>query len=119
MAYHQDLCENTSAEECAALCTQARALLAHFEEERAITANERLVLEHRFALDGQGNYRTYEEIAPLLSVTRERIRQILVKAIRRLKRQSEFVQLMQSYLAVVSIPPELVDAAERLTTGKL
>jgi RNA polymerase primary sigma factor len=50
----------------------------------ALTERERLVLEMRFGLrDGQG--RTLEEVGQAMGVTRERIRQIEAKALRKLR----------------------------------
>lgn len=51
---------------------------------RTLTDRERTVLKLRFGLD-DGNPRTLEEVGEVYSVTRERIRQIEAKALRKLK----------------------------------
>jgi len=50
-----------------------------------LTERERLVIELRFGLQ-DGRERTLEEIGKFLEVTRERIRQIEAKALKKLRR---------------------------------
>jgi len=54
------------------------------ESLKQLTEREAKVLRLRFGLDGKGE-RTFEEIGEVFKVTRERIRQIEAKALRKLK----------------------------------
>ena len=51
---------------------------------KQLNQQQREVLEHRFGLDGHGR-RTLEEVGRLMGVTRERVRQILMTALSRLR----------------------------------
>jgi len=51
---------------------------------RSLSDRERTVLKLRFGLD-DGHPRTLEEVGKVFNVTRERIRQIEAKALRKLK----------------------------------
>lgn len=51
-----------------------------------LTAKEQAVIRMRFGIDGTGRYKTLEECGSYFGVTRERIRQIEAKAIRKLKK---------------------------------
>ncbi|MFK8066779.1 MAG: RNA polymerase sigma factor RpoS [Gammaproteobacteria bacterium] len=55
-----------------------------------MTLNEkqRAVVEYRFGLHGNDNY-TLEEVGKLIGVTRERVRQIQIEALKRLRKQLE------------------------------
>jgi RNA polymerase primary sigma factor len=58
----------------------------------SLTERERQVLELRFGLDG-GNARTLEEVGKQFRVTRERIRQIEAKALRKMRHPTRLKQL--------------------------
>jgi RNA polymerase primary sigma factor len=58
----------------------------------SLTERERQVLELRFGL-GDGNARTLEEVGQQFSVTRERIRQIEAKALRKMRHPTRLKQL--------------------------
>ena len=62
-----------------------------------LTDRERRVVELRFGLDG-GKPRTLEEVGKVFEVTRERIRQIEKKALKKLKNNRKFKLRMQEYL---------------------
>ncbi|OYT70691.1 MAG: RNA polymerase sigma factor RpoD [Chloracidobacterium sp. CP2_5A] len=53
-----------------------------------LTQREEQILKMRFGLDGDGQERTLEEVGRHFSVTRERIRQIEAKALRKLRHPS-------------------------------
>jgi RNA polymerase primary sigma factor len=72
-----------------AAVAQALAVL----EER-----EREVIQLRYGLDGAGRERTLEEVGRVLGYTRERIRQIENKALRRL-RHEDITALLQEHVA--------------------
>jgi len=76
----------------------SRQLLKDHLDEVLDTLSEReaKVLELRFGLDG-GQPRTLEEVGKVFGVTRERIRQIEAKALRKLKHPSRRRKL-QDYL---------------------
>ncbi len=57
-----------------------------------LSSRERLVMEKRFGWDG-GDAQTFEEVGKLFGVTRERIRQIEAKAMRRLRHTSRSKRL--------------------------
>jgi RNA polymerase primary sigma factor len=59
---------------------------------RSLNARERQVLELRFGI-GDGNARTLEEVGQQFSVTRERIRQIEAKALRKMRHPTRLKQL--------------------------
>lgn len=61
-----------------AACTVLARWLAQLSKQ------QRDVLRHRFGLDGHGR-RTLEEVGQLLGVTRERVRQVQLAALARLK----------------------------------
>ncbi|MGA3164105.1 MAG: sigma-70 family RNA polymerase sigma factor [Verrucomicrobiota bacterium] len=58
----------------------------------SLTERERMVLELRFGL-GDGCARTLEEVGQQFSVTRERIRQIEAKALRKMRHPARIRQL--------------------------
>ena len=58
----------------------------------SLTERERQVLELRFGL-GDGNARTLEEVGQQFRVTRERIRQIEAKALRKMRHPTRLKQL--------------------------
>jgi RNA polymerase primary sigma factor len=58
----------------------------------SLNERERKVLELRFGL-GDGNARTLEEVGQQFNVTRERIRQIEAKALRKMRHPTRLRQL--------------------------
>jgi len=58
----------------------------------SLSERERKVLELRFGL-GDGNVRTLEEVGQQFRVTRERIRQIEAKALRKMRHPTRIRQL--------------------------
>jgi RNA polymerase primary sigma factor len=64
----------------------------------SLTERERRVLELRFGL-GDGNARTLEEVGSQFRVTRERIRQIEAKALRKMRHPTRIRQL-HGYLEI-------------------
>ena len=58
----------------------------------SLTERERRVLELRFGM-GDGYARTLEEVGPQFKVTRERIRQIEAKALRKMRHPTRIRQL--------------------------
>ena len=58
----------------------------------SLTERERQVLELRFGI-GDGNARTLEEVGQQFRVTRERIRQIEAKALRKMRHPTRLRQL--------------------------
>jgi RNA polymerase nonessential primary-like sigma factor len=56
---------------------------------------QRIVVEHRFGLHGQGR-RTLEEVGQLLGVTRERVRQVQLAALTRLREISQREGVMET-----------------------
>ena len=56
---------------------------------------QRIVVEHRFGLHGQGR-RTLEEVGELLGVTRERVRQVQLAALTRLREISQREGVMET-----------------------
>ena len=80
---------------------------------RTLTPREADVLQLRFGLDERGDH-TLEEIGQMLGVTRERIRQIEVKAIKKLRHPSRASRLGAALRKTIiqRAPEEQVDAAE-------
>ena len=70
----------------------------------SLTERERQVLELRFGL-GDGNARTLEEVGQQFRVTRERIRQIEAKALRKMRHPTRLKQL-NGFLEVASLDVE-------------
>ena len=64
----------------------AARLLRHWLE--GLTAQQRAVIEYRYGLHGKGR-RTLEEVGTLMGVTRERVRQVQISALARLREISE------------------------------
>lgn len=95
------------------LRTRLRHLLETYVATHVITSMERYVIEHRFSLTKPESYPTYHEIGTHLRVSRERVRQIVMKAIRRLNKKREFVHLMLHYLQTVPYPDRVHQAAHR------
>ena len=58
-----------------------------------LTDREENVLRLRFGLDKTGEIRTLEQVGQVFGVTRERIRQIEAKALRKLRHPSRSKQL--------------------------
>ena len=72
---------------------------------RSLTERERKVLELRFGL-GDGYSRTLEEVGKQFRVTRERIRQIEAKALRKMRHPTRIRQL-HGFLEVEAIKEDL------------
>jgi RNA polymerase nonessential primary-like sigma factor len=60
-----------------------------------LPTQQRIVVEHRFGLHGQGR-RTLEEVGELLGVTRERVRQVQLAALKRLREISKREGVMET-----------------------
>ena len=75
----------------------------------SLSPRERDVLRLRFGMD-DGRQRTLEEVGQLFGVTRERIRQIEAKALRKLrhpnrsKRLKEYIEVSSLYLKILTKP---------------
>jgi RNA polymerase primary sigma factor len=69
----------------------------------SLTERERQVLELRFGL-GDGNARTLEEVGHQFRVTRERIRQIEAKALRKMRHPTRIRQL-HGFLEIEAVNP--------------
>jgi len=70
----------------------------------SLNDRERQVLELRFGI-GDGNARTLEEVGQQFSVTRERVRQIEAKALRKMRHPTRLKQL-HGFLDVVDMEAE-------------
>jgi RNA polymerase primary sigma factor len=70
----------------------------------SLTERERKVLELRFGL-GDGCARTLEEVGQQFSVTRERIRQIEAKALRKMRHPTRIRQL-NGFLEIACLKPD-------------
>jgi len=79
--------ENEYAEQAAG------ELLGHWLD--LLPKQQRIVVEHRFGLHGQGR-RTLEEVGELLGVTRERVRQVQLAALTRLREISQREGVMET-----------------------
>lgn len=79
--------ENEYAEQAAG------ELLGHWLD--LLPMQQRIVVEHRFGLHGQGR-RTLEEVGELLGVTRERVRQVQLAALARLREISQREGVMEA-----------------------
>ncbi len=84
-------------EESVTLSLQQQELRAHIEDAlaRCLSAKEQDVIRLRFCLDGKGERRTLHEVAIILHLTRERIRQIEQKALQKLSTVSELASLLE------------------------
>jgi len=71
----------------------AGELLGHWLD--LLPVQQRIVVEHRFGLHGQGR-RTLEEVGELLGVTRERVRQVQLAALARLREISQREGVMEA-----------------------
>jgi len=71
----------------------AGELLGHWLD--LLPTQQRIVVEHRFGLHGQGR-RTLEEVGELLGVTRERVRQVQLAALTRLREISKREGVMET-----------------------
>ncbi len=71
----------------------AGELLGHWLN--LLPTQQRIVVEHRFGLHGQGR-RTLEEVGELLGVTRERVRQVQLAALTRLREISKREGVMET-----------------------
>lgn len=57
--------------------------------KKCLNDREQLVIRARFGLD-DGHYRTLEDVGQMLGITRERVRQIELRAIRKLRFQFSY-----------------------------
>jgi len=71
----------------------AAELLEHWLD--LLTEQQRIVVQHRFGLNGNGR-RTLEEVGQILGVTRERVRQVQLSALIRLKEISRREGIMET-----------------------
>ena len=62
-----------------------------------LTHREQTVIMLRFGLK-DGKFRTLEQVAKVFNVTRERIRQIEAKALRKLRNKPQSSRLLRAYL---------------------
>jgi hypothetical protein len=69
---------------------------------QTLTPNEQTILKRRFGLE-DGSEHALEEVGPLFAVTRERIRQIEAKALRKLRHLVEYTQFLQSISTLVTL----------------
>jgi predicted nucleic acid-binding protein len=69
---------------------------------QTLTPNEQTILKRRFGLE-DGSEHALEEVGPLFAVTRERIRQIEAKALRKLRHLAEYTQFLQSISTLVTL----------------
>lgn len=65
--------------------------------DSVLTVKEQAIVRMRFGLDNTGRYKTLEECGEYFGVTRERIRQIESKALRKLERSKKSKQLLFEY----------------------
>ena len=65
--------------------------------DAVLTDKEANIIKMRYGLDGTGRFKTLEECGAYFGVTRERIRQIESKALRKLKRSRKSRELLYSY----------------------
>lgn len=65
--------------------------------DSVLTVKEQAIVRMRFGLDNTGRYKTLEECGEYFGVTRERIRQIESKALRKLERSRKSKQLLFEY----------------------
>lgn len=65
--------------------------------DSVLTIKEQAIVRMRFGLDGTGRFKTLEECGEKFGVTRERIRQIEAKALRKLKGSRKSRQLLFEY----------------------
>jgi RNA polymerase primary sigma factor len=71
--------------------------------------NEKIVIARRFGLqDGTGH--TLEEIGDQLNVTRERIRQIEVKALKQLRHPTRSVRLAHAFHGTFQEEPQQLES---------
>lgn len=73
---------------------EEKAILKVSNEEtlkllEVLTQREQLVIRCRFGLDGTGERKSLEEVAKLLNITREGTRQVMLKALRKIKKYVE------------------------------
>lgn len=86
--------------------SQLRSAVADALE--TLTSRERLVMERKFALGGQDHEWTWEEIAQAEGVSRERVRQIGEKALRKLRHPSRSRHLTDAAYGVDPLEPRLM-----------
>ncbi len=85
--------------------------------ESKLTEKELKVIILRFGLD-TGTGRTLEEVGKIFKVTRERIRQIEAKALRKLKSSPKFRNKMKGYIDEDSIPDDVLIEKKKKTRKK-
>mmetsp|Transcript_31700 Transcript_31700/g.75328 ORF Transcript_31700/g.75328 Transcript_31700/m.75328 type:complete len:275 (-) Transcript_31700:3271-4095(-) len=82
----------------------------------SLSPRERDVVRMRYGLD-DGRIKTLEEIGQIFSVTRERVRQIEAKAIRKL-RQPYRSSILRDYVLSTSINPEKINGSNTPTQNR-
>ena len=87
-----DLIEDTSAQSPSEVAAMANLREKVTDMLETLTERERVVLEQRFGFV-DGNNRTLEEVGRQFNVTRERIRQVEVKALRKMRHPTRLRQL--------------------------
>ena len=87
-----DLIEDTSVQSPSEIAAMANLRERVTDMLETLTERERVVLEQRFGFV-DGNNRTLEEVGKQFNVTRERIRQVEVKALRKMRHPTRLRQL--------------------------
>lgn len=70
--------------------------------DEVLSAREQVVIRMRYGLDGSGRFKTLEECGDYFGITRERIRQIESKALRKLQNSRKSKRFLLEYKTEVS-----------------
>jgi RNA polymerase primary sigma factor len=95
-AFLGDFIEDDSMPHPLELASQELLKSQIFDALAKLTERERLIIELRFGLE-DGRFRTLEEVGRVFGITRERIRQIEAKALRKLRHPS-YSRKLRGYL---------------------